>query len=85
MVCPVNLAQTKIASAAILNRIAAVVKTPRPLNAILMATAFEPKIAHKNTDNMPAINVKTGLSEGCFGMDFASQKIQRNINLKIER
>jgi hypothetical protein len=54
MVCPVSLAQRKIAIVAILKRIAAVVKTPSPEKVILIATALDPKRMHKKTVNIPA-------------------------------
>ena len=42
------MAQARIANPAIVKRIPAVVNGPRPEKAILIATALEPKIMHKN-------------------------------------
>ena len=44
---------------------AAVVKTPMPEKAIFTATAFEPKMTHKNTVNTTAANDSSGL-DGCW-------------------
>jgi hypothetical protein len=57
-----------MASAAILKRIAAVVKTPIPEKVNLIATAFAPKITHKTADKMPARNEKFGLSKFVFSI-----------------
>ena len=66
MVRPVTRAHKKMTSAAILNRIPAVVNTPMPEKAILTATALEPKRIHKNADKMPAKKENSGLS--IFGL-----------------
>ena len=66
MVRPVTRAHKKMTSAAILNRIPAVVNTPIPEKAILTATALEPKRIHKNADKMPAKKENSGLS--IFGL-----------------
>ena len=72
MVWPVTRAHIKMASAAILNRIPAAVKTPMPEKASFMATALEPKITHKNADKTPAKMEKSGLSK--FALFIATVK-----------
>ena len=57
-----------MASAAILKRIAAVVKTPTPEKANLIATALEPNKMHKNADKMPANKENSGLSKFCLSI-----------------
>ena len=56
MVRPVNLAQRKMATAAMAKRMDAVVNTPIPVKASLTATALDPKRMHKKAVKMPAVN-----------------------------
>jgi len=65
MVCPVNLAHRKMATAATPKRMAAVVKTPNPEKVIFIATVLDPKIVHKNIVKRPAANVSSSF-DGCF-------------------
>ena len=64
MVRSVNLAQRKITLAAIAKRMDAVVKTPIPEKASLIATILDPKIMHKKTVNTPAASESSWL-DGC--------------------
>jgi hypothetical protein len=59
-----------MAAAAVPNRRAAVVKTPRPANDIFIATALDPKRMHKNTVNMPAANERSWFEGWFSGIEF---------------
>jgi hypothetical protein len=63
----VYLAQRKITLAAIAKRMAAVVKTPIPEKASLIATVLDTKIMHKKTVNIPAASENSWL-DGCVSV-----------------
>jgi hypothetical protein len=67
MVRPVDLAQRKIALAAMAKRMDAVVNTPIPVKASFTATALDPKRMHKKAINRPAVK-EISWSDGCISV-----------------
>jgi len=66
----VAYAHRKIAIVAMLKRIPAVVKAPTPKRLIFMATAFAPKIVHKNVVKVAAGNGSSPLLRVFSAIDY---------------